>query len=286
MRRILPLALGVTMALLAAPGAARAETVDLGDPVEKGSSITYGKLVTSIFKGAHEGKDSSKIVTGAEKVFRQIGTKERTVLPAGTPLTSFDAIRVRGDGRRYLVLLCTAETNATEVPGGGAEVLAVFPQGSAEPQDVADVKGDTFCSFGEKAELSLGPDDAFTIVNSHSNSNQAYLDTALFHVHQGRLRRIDSVFTLSVRGLCEKSFEESLAWRTEPDAACPYPKIVATVTLVHGPSKDEEAECPKRKSKARTETYSESYHWDKGQERYVSAGKGFEALERFNQANM
>jgi len=117
--------------------------------------------------------------------------------------------RWRLDGS-YLVLLCTAETNATEVPGGGAEVLAVFQQGSAEPQDVADVKGDTFCSFGEKPELSIGPDDAFTIVNSHSNSNQGYLDTALFHVHQGRLRRIDSVFTLSVRGLCEKSFEETL----------------------------------------------------------------------------
>ena len=120
-------------------------------------------------------------------------------------------------------MLCSAETDDDAVPGGGAAVLAVFPEGSSEPQDVAEVKSDVLCFLGEQPLLAIGPDDSFTVVNHHFNSNQSYLDTARYHVHGGRLRLVDAVFTLSVQGVCDQSFREvtNVADRTGSPVALP-----------------------------------------------------------------
>jgi len=272
---------------LAVPSVSRAQAItDLNAPVEKGSSLTFIKLVSKIFKGVRDDRALGNLVTSSDKVFRRIGAKERTVLPAETPLTSFHAIRVRGDGRRYLILMIGAETGATDVPGGGASVVAVFSEGSEEPRDVAEVKTDAFCFFGEAPPLAVGPDDVFTVVNHHFNSNQAYLDTALYRIQGGRLQLIDSIFTLTVGGICEKSFEEILTWRTEQDGGAPYPKIVASVALTRGPGKNESSECLQRGLKPRREKFSETYRWNKAGNHYISGGQGFEALERFNEKNI
>ncbi len=272
---------------LTVPSAARSQTInDFNAPIEKGSRLTFMNLVDGIFKGVRGDPTSGGLLTSSEKALRRIGEKERTVLPAGTRFASFEAIRVRGDGRRYLVLMIGAETDATEVPGGGASIAAVFPEGSAEPQDVIEVKLDVFCFFGEAPAPAIGPDDAFTVMNYHSNSNQAYLDTALYMIHGGRFQLIDSVFTLSVSGLCENSFQEVLTWRTEKDGVAPYPRIVAAVVLTHGPGENESPECLERGIKPRLEKFSETYRWDKSKNEYASGGKGFAALQRFNEKNL
>lgn len=272
-----------TFALLALAVQARADQVkDLRAAVEKGSPLTYEELVLSIFLGATPGNDPNTLVTKSEKTLRQIGTKDLTVLPAGTALTSFEVLRVRGDGRTYLVLLCGAETAATEIPGGGAAILAVFPPGGAEPLDTADVKEDVWCAFGEGFEpLSLGPDDAFTVTNGHSNSNQGYLQTALFHVHGGRLALIDSILTLSVHGAGENSFYEELAFRTEPDPSFAHRKVVATVTLIRGEEYDAAGKMPSAGRPRKV--YSQTYRWDKAKDAYVGVGPGFAVLDKFNQ---
>ncbi|MFP5212754.1 MAG: hypothetical protein ACLGPL_05185 [Acidobacteriota bacterium] len=267
----------------------RAETVSqLNTPVETGSSLTYRKLVEGIFKGVREDPKSGDLMTASEKVIRRPGAKERTVLPEGSRLNSFEVIRVRGDGRRYFVMLLGVESEDSDVPGGGASVLAVFPEGSAEPQDVAEVKSDMFCGLGEGALLSIGPDEAFTYTNSHHNSSQGYLITTLAQIHGGRLQRIAEVFTLRNNAPCDSSFEEPLTWRTESDSENPYPKVVATVTLIMGVGKDDGGDCPKNKKAFRKQTFQSVYRWDKAKGFYLHepGDRGFDALDRFNQKNM
>jgi len=266
------------------PSAGPKSTVqDINSPVEKGSNITFRKLADSVFKGVHQELGTENLVTDSERVLRRPGTKERTVLPEGTKLNSFEAIRVRGDGRRYIVTFWTAD-DVKDIVGGGAAILAVFPEGSSEPQDVAEVKSDRFCSI-EDSLFPIGPDDAFTITNSHHNSSQGYLNTSLFHVHQGRLQRIAEVLTLRNNFTCKDSIEEQLTWRTEPDAGSPYPKVVATVKLTHGISEEDGGDCPKGKAGFRKEEFSAIRRWDKAKKVFVLEGKGLDALERFNNKN-
>jgi len=274
---------------------ARAEQKNIADelltrrdwdaPIEKKSGLTSKKLLSSVFKGIREDSESVDLVTISEKVLRVPGSRERTVLPEGTRFTSFKAIRVRGDGRRYLVMFWDTESY-TGAPDFGASIIAIFPEGSPEPLDIANVRSADYCSLGKI--LSLGPVDAFTIDNSHSNSSQSYLYTDLFHIHDGRLQRIASVPMLSVQAGCENSFDETLTWRTELlDAGSPYLKIVATVTLIKRPGDYERdsGNCPKSKKSWRKEVFWETYRWNNVKKRYVGPIKPFERLKRFNEKN-
>ena len=258
----------------------------LDDSVAKDSPLTYRKLIGAVFKDTREDPATGNLVTTAERVLRRIGTRERTILPAGTPLPFFAAIRVRADGRRYEILMIEAESDATEVPGGGAAAVASFPEGASEPQDVAEVKADRDCFFGGPPFLPLGPDDGFTIVNHHQNSSQTYLITGLFRIQGGRFQRIDEIFTLSAIGLCENSLQEILTWRTAADGSSPYPRILAAVYVTEGPGEDEDPECRERGIKPRKTVFAETYRWDKARNRYAAIGKGFEALVRLNEKHM
>lgn len=261
---------------LLAPGL-RAESIVLDAPVSPGSTITYAQLVAVVFTGAHN--DVVGWVTGPEKVLRRIGEKGRTTVPEGSPLGNVEALRIRGDGRTYVVLLIAVDFEGG-VPGGGAAVLAAFPEGSAEPVDVADVKRDLWCSFAEKATLAIGADDAFIVTNSHNNSNQGYVDTSLFYIAGGRLRRIDSIFTLSVGGVCGASFDEALTWQTKDEAHDPHPRIVATVALT--PVADG-GDCPKSPRRHK-QVFKAVYRFEDG--RYVAAQSTMKVLDRFNRKHL
>lgn len=282
MKRLLVLLLLIAF-VPAVHAASRAKTPRGPDAVaEKESGLDFVKLLDSVFKGIHEDAETNDLVTAAEKVLRRAGTRERSVLPEGTRFNSIEAITVRADGRRYTVLFCSAETVETEVPGGGAAILTVFPEGGAEALDVIEVKNDRFCSIDASRMLSLGPGDAFTITNSHHNSSQGYLNTTLFHIHGGRLQRVAEVSTLRLNGPCEKSFDEKLSWRTGNDPAAPWPKVIATVTLTMGIGKDDGGDCPGSRQGFRKQVFSQTYRWNKAKDFYVKEGKGFNALDRFN----
>jgi hypothetical protein len=276
--------LGISLAVLLLPLFSGAQIIwDLSAAVDPGGRLTYRSLVAGVFPGLREDSKSGNLIMTSEAEFRRMGETERTVLPVGTRLASFSAVRVRGDGARYVVLMCEAETGATEVPGGGAAILAAFPEGQAQPLDTVDVKTDVLCFFGEEPPLSLGSEDAFSVVNHHFNSSQGYVDTLLAHVRGGRFQAIGSVFTLNVGGLCENSFREVLTWRAEKDAAAGPFKVVATVRLTRGPGEKDSPECLERKLKVRVDVFSETYRWDKGRQAYAAVGRGFQALDRFNQ---
>jgi hypothetical protein len=286
MRRLVPLLFAASLALPAVCGKPKGmEIQDLETPVRQGSKVTYRDLVASVFKGVRQ-DGSGSWVTAEEKVLRRVGEKERTIVPAGTPLSAFRTVPVRGDGTTYLLMVCEAEGSFSETPASGAFVLAAFPEGGAEPTDVADMAADRFTGLAMESAPALGPDDSFAIANSHHNSNQGYLITDLFHIRGGRIRKIVSVFTLSLNGMCEKSFREEVTFQAEEDPGLPYPKVNATVTLEKGPSEVERDSCPRSKRVLRREVYRGTCRWDKAKGRYGPPDKGLAKIERFNDRNL
>jgi len=281
------LAAVLVVSLLATAPAARGQLVTglasgLDEPPDAGSKLTVRALVAKLFKGVRDDEAAGGLVTSSEVVLRQIGVKDRTVVPAGSRISSVETLGVRGDGKRYVVLLISVESDEIYVPGGGAAVLAVFLEGSGEPQDVAEVKADVFCSLGEPSTLALGPDDGFLVTNSHSNSSQGYLITALYQVRGGRIRLIDSIFTLRSRGSCAYSFEQQLTWTTETVKGSLFPKIVATVTMTPPVGEGEELDCAEGEKPVKREVFSGDWRFDKEKGRYVPAGGNLDRLQKFN----
>jgi len=263
------------------PVTVRSELItDVRAPVREGSPLTWRQLAEGVFPGLSDDGQAGLVLT-EQKVLRRPGVKERTILPEGAHVSGFEAASLTGGGQRFVLLLMSVEDADTEVPGGAA-VLAVFREGEAEPRDVVELKSDLFTSLGGPPFLQLGADEAFTITNSHFNSNQGYQDAALFHIHKERIRRIASVFTLTVRGMCERSFSERALWRTLPDPGNVYPRVLAEVTLTRGAEGEDAVGCPKARRAAPPAAFSEEYRWDKAGDRFVRVRSGMGALDQFN----
>lgn len=236
-------------------------------------------LLRTVFRGAEVAQDGNSVMLKNLKVLRKPGTKDRIELPEGTKLHDGETFVAQGEGKNYRVLLYHAEVphnDTSETPA----VLLIVPAEGGEPTDVVDVAEDRFASLSSQF-LPLGPDEAFVVESTHSNSNQAYAIQALYHIRKGRLSRVGSVFLLSVFGVCEGSFAESLAWKPEDDPGSPYPRIRATVTVVHGEGARDD--CKKKKW---TELHEEVIHWNAGQGRYVEPASAFARLRAFNKKNL
>jgi hypothetical protein len=186
---------------------------------------------------------------------------------------------VRSEGKMFTLLFWEGTRPDTDGDGGFGDkvaVLAAFPAGSVEATDVAEIKTDRD-TYLDKGPV-LGADDAFTILNAHHNSSQGYVSTDLFHLRNGRLQLITSVFTLSAMISCE-AFQEDLQWRVEPDGNGP-PRILALMELTHAP-KLALSGCDQR-PKTRTERFQDSYRWNAGRQRYLREGGNSDALDKWN----
>lgn len=241
-----------------------------------------------IFPGAERDKSGNLVLAG-DKLLRMPGTsKRRASLPEGTQLGTPSALLVRSEGRRFHVLLWEGFRPESSEDGGFGEavaVLAVFPEGSSEPSDVAEVKSDRETWLGKSGLVNLGAEDGFVVANTHHNSNQGYLIATLFHLRDGRLRQIATAFTLSNNAGCRGSFDENLRWRTEPDGDGP-PRVIAEVELIHNP-KDATDSCEGgRAPKPRSETFADSYRWDAAKSRYLREKGNSAQLEKWNRKNM
>ena len=165
-----------------------------------GIESTALEAAMRIFPGANLNRNDNLVLT-RDKMLRMPSTsKQRAALPKGTKLTEpWIPLTVRSEGKIYKILLLEGLRPEITEEGGwndGVAVLAVFPQGSIEPTDVVEVKQDQATSLGEI--VSIGREDAFVVRNTHSNSEQSYALTDLFHLRDGRLRRIaGSIFTLT-----------------------------------------------------------------------------------------
>lgn len=220
-----------------------------------------------------------------EKVLRLPGTsRERARLPAGTTLRLATTLQVQEAGRLHEVQLWAGQRPGGESDGGfGGEVavLAVFAAGQAAPIDVAEVKTDRFTGFPSAPLLKLtAADDAFVLHNTHHNAGQPYTAASLFHLRQGRLRRIAEVDLLGELSGCAKAFDESLEWLTEPDMAT-LPIVVARVTLVHAP-RASTGGCEGRRPAERREVFEGRWRWDSAKGQYRDQGGTLERLDRWN----
>lgn len=224
-----------------------------------------------VFPGAHLDKDSAVVLT-RDLVLRMPGTsKDRADLPKGTQLNRVKAIKLRSQGKVYEVELWGGIRPEESNEGGWGNtvaVLAVIPEGAKAPTDVAEVKLDRETYLDEHL-LSLGEDEAFQIFNTHLNTGEEFNITSLFHLRDGRLRRIAEIFTKGERAInCAESFTESLHWEldTKGDG---MPNIVAHVEKVIAPKNVTNEDCPKRKIKERRLHSRTTYRWDGSKERYV-----------------
>ncbi|OQX17127.1 MAG: hypothetical protein BWK76_10570 [Desulfobulbaceae bacterium A2] len=273
--------------MLAANVALASETVEICTDWKAsiGAGGTAFDAARQIFRSATLDQDN-RLVLEQDKVLRMPGTsKNRAELPAGTTLSGiWFSFTVRSQGKNYTVVLWNGERPESTDQGGwgeGVAVLAVFPEGSIEPTDVAEVKQDHSTSPGERL-VRLGDEDAFEILNGHTNAGQGYRLTDLFHLHNGRLRRIASgIFTLTANAGCSQgSFDETLRWFTDGDGANP-PRIVATVELVHAP-RDFVDDCQPA-LRTWSETFQATYRWDTAKGRYLEAGGTLDRLLQWNE---
>jgi hypothetical protein len=274
------------LAASAATVAAEGSETPLGWKTPMGPKGTAYEAARRIFPGASLDQQGT-LTLQQDKTLRIPGTtKRRAELPKGTTLSKPDApLFVRSQGRRFMLLTWDGHRPEPSDDGGQGEdvtVLAVFPEGSIEPTDVAEVKQDRVAGPG--GLVSLGDEDAFTLQNSHTSASQGYTLTDLFHLRDGRLRRIvTGVYMLTNTYGCDESHDENLSWRTEPDGANP-PRIIATVELIHAP-KEFTADCA-GKPKPRTESFSNSYRWDAAKGQYRDEGGNLDRLYKWNERHL
>ncbi len=241
--------------------------------------------VTAVFKKARLDSQRGDFITATAQDIPDLDSETLTTLPAQTRLNQFAGQQIRSAGKTYFVTLWNAESPDLEsnVPGGGAAILAVFSPSQPEPLDILNVKADRSASLAE-TPIHLGKTDAFVIRNSHHNAGQAYLITAFFQVYRGKLQQIDSIFTLSNYGLCD-SFTETLTWKTAKHAHAMYPAFTAQVTLLRQRENSDDESC-RQKKVLKNRVFSKTYHWNPRQQRYEGSNKEFNHLQRFNAQNV
>jgi hypothetical protein len=200
-------------------------------------------------------------------------------------------LTVRSQGKRFTLLLWSGvlpdlpDDSADAGFGREVSVLAVFPEGSIEATDVAEVKTEsgTYLSRGP----SLDDEDTLTVVNAHhtlsKGFNQDFAVTDLFHLRDGRLLTIASVLTLSDISHCKDAFQETLSWRVEPDGAGP-PRIVAVRTFIDAPQ-IAASDC-ERSPKTTVTRYEDIYRWDVRERRYLFKSGNSDFLNRWNKLRM
>jgi hypothetical protein len=218
----------------------------------------------------------STLVLSKDTLLRMPGTsKVRADLPTGTRLTRSAAVRVRAQGKVYEVELWSGARPAASEDGGFGEnvaVLAVFPEGERAPTDVAEVQTDREIYLHEKL-VPLGQEDAFEVANAHLNSGEDFNDISLFHLRDGRLRRIAQINIGSQRGSnCRESFQQRIHWSAET-AASGMPGIVADLETIHAPAEFVKDDCPGSKVRQRSEHKRTSYRWDPAKDRYVAEAR-------------
>jgi hypothetical protein len=201
-------------------------------------------------------------------------TKVRAELPKDTRLARETAIKVRAQGEVYEVQLWKGTRPDASGEGGFGEsvaVLAVYPENAPAPTDVAEVQTDRESYLNDKL-VALGGDDAFAVFNPHLNAGEDYNLTSLFHLRNGRLRRVDEIATYAARAAnCALSSRQALHWDVAASPT-PMPPIVADVETVRAPAEIAKEDCPQRKVAERRTHERTTYRWNARQARYVKEG--------------
>ena len=254
------------------------------NPLGPRSSVRAHDVALRIFPGAS--LVSHDLVLVRAKELRQIDTRdERTELPEGTRLFPPRLMPVQGQGKAWTLLLSEGERGDEQSSGGfasGVAVLMVLPSGEAEPTDVVELKTDRFTSFGAIDLPAAGDDDLFTIENTHANAGEPFAITGLYHIREGRVRRILEVAYVSSLEGCAAAFAESLRIEGEPDPERGRPKLVVTVRVTTAP-REWMADCEEPIPDPATIEFADVYRWDVVRARYLRASGNLDGLNRWNE---
>jgi len=111
--------------------------------------------------------------------------------------------------------------------------------------------------------VSLGDDDAFLIVNAQLNAGESFATESLFHVPDGRLRRIPTESSEATSGDgCKNVFRDELHWRSEAAASGGPPTVIAEIDTIASP-RDDTTACDRGHKPAEKSTQvRHRYRWD------------------------
>ena len=232
-----------------------------------GGNWTAADGAAHLFRHGH--LDADHFVVSDDKLLRKPdSTTDRTTIPANTRLKAPQEQKIRSEGKLYHLLYWGDSENSD------FSILAIFPDGSPDPIDVADVKGDRETYFG--SPLSVGNEDIFAITNAHLSAGEDYHAESMFRLRRGRLSLVARVFTGS-RGLCPR-YAEVLQWKVKPSAGSAMATLIAAVDLVTNPKDGLPSDCKEQsKTKESHHLFEESYQWDATKDHYVDSGGSFKA---------
>ncbi|MFO1414478.1 MAG: hypothetical protein U1F10_11370 [Burkholderiales bacterium] len=234
------------------------------------ATLACGQGTRMVFPNGARMQSGDTMVITRDLELRMPGTsKTRADLWADTELMRFGSLPVRAQGKVYTVELWAGDRPADGDGGFGPHiaVLAVFPPGASAPSDVAEVATDRETYLAKKV-VPLGPDDAFEVTNAHLNAGEDFNQVTLFHLRDGRLRRIAEAGTYGARSPnCADSVRQVLTWQAQgPDE---LPPIVANLEIITAPADITKEDCPNRKVAERRKLVQTTYRWDAKLARYV-----------------
>ena len=254
---------------LAAASAAEVAFPAPGDTVPGAQAVTYLDLLREI---APDLAEADGVYRGTTVVpLRHVAGPERQAEPPQEPtIADFSVLPLAGGRILLLVDLGMAEDAAE-----GYAVLALFdPAGKPRLVDAADVAFDRTTWFLEPVMLDLGDGRlAVLTMSMHSNSNQAYVTSAIVLVGD-RLELVDSVFTFDETA-CAYERTQRLAVEMRPEGSGPA-AIAATVvdtTTPTGADCGEDSVPP-----AASATVAVTWRWDEAAKRYRPDSDALEKL--------
>ena len=270
LRSIVLIAVALLLCLPGAQFAMSAEAKYSGatDVVSPGSDLTYFDLALQfapgLAKAPSDGDEISKLP--------HLGGDDDVTTIASPALGGVERIDIEFDGKPAVLLMF--DFGQSDDSAASVNVLALYDM-SSKPRllDALDVGLDRETSFMEPGHISLSPRFGMAFVrNSHHNAGEEYLQTSLIGIWGGKLREVDTIFTMSwfangedlrvlpsfasVKGAIGLHFSYDVR-RTQCDGGCvPY-----------------EQDYP-----STTERITARYSWDPGAGKFVRPAKAFDKI--------
>ena len=280
MRIFLPILFSVALAssTCAAP-AEEASFADLAEAVADADGVTYfdlARMVLPDLEAVGGGWSGSQIIEA-----RHIAGAHMGASPADRfAVHGVSMLPVRAEGRDRLLMLLDLGQYADGAEG--LALLALYEPGRAPALlDAAQVGFDRHSGFRTSAGPALSAEDDLVLTAStHSNSNQAYVTSAMILVRAGRLQLVDTVFTFNDRG-CGYERVQTPTFSADANADRAFADIVVRVDELTRLTDEtcEGTELPEE-AERRIEV---TYRWNEGEQRFLPDSDAFEQLARENE---
>jgi hypothetical protein len=270
--------LTTSLLLLAALTGARADYVDLDDPVVGHSGKTWADVVRAIVPDLDADGAGNTVIDLPYLV--DLGDGDPPPQPQlPVSVSSIEVSPIKAEGRSFTTML---------VDLGGAEGWAVNVVALAlldedlKLLDVINVGQDKLNAFRPPLLQISDKDEALLTYSEHGNSNQVYGAYGLIMVRDGKFQVIDTYSTLDDHW-CGHERKQALTFDIPPAGAGYWP-IIATITdrqAEPDPAEDCGDEVPQPGFE---NTYSVTYNWSASMGLYVADGEGLAPLYELNES--